>query len=96
MYPVYKSMLNAHALAALTKPPEMPNPAMAVGGDDEMENVPLRIFRDQHMPMPSPVMEHIYNLPYEKTAAKGANDTLSMENFETDDFNLGAEYDFLT
>ena len=96
MYPVYRSMINAQGLRTLLKNPVMPNPALAVAGDDEMSNVPLVIFRDQHLPIPSPTMEHVYNLSYEKTAAKGANDTLSMEDFVTDDFNLGSEYDFLT
>lgn len=96
MYPIYRNMVNAHGLRAMTKAPVMPNPNLAVGGDDEMEDIPLVIFRDQHLPMPTPTMEHIYNLPYEKTAAKGANDTISMDDFVTDDFNLGEEYDFLT
>ena len=96
MYPVYRSMINAHGLAAMLKAPVMPNPNLAVANDDEMSNVPLVIFREQHLPMPGPTMEHIYNIPYEKTAAKGANDTLSMDDFVTDNFDLGAEYDFLT
>ena len=96
MFPQYRNMVNAHAFAALAKVPVMPNPALAIADDDEMSNVPLVIFRDQHLPMPGPTMEHIYNLPYEKTAKKGANDTVSMDDFVTDDFQLGAEYDFLT
>lgn len=97
MFPKYRSMINRQGLNALLRTPAvMPNPAMAVGGDDEMSNVPLIIFRDQHLPMPAPTMEHIYNLSYEKTAKKGAGDTISMDDFVTDDFNLGAEYDFLT
>lgn len=96
MYDGYRNIFNGHALRALTKAPQMPAKNLAIGGDDEMSNVPLVIFRDQHLPMPGPTMESIYNLPYEKTAKKGANDTLSMADFVTDDFQLGAEYDFLT
>ena len=96
MYPAYRSMINAQGYNALAKLPVMPNPNLAVANDDEMSNVPLVIFRDQHLPMPGATMEAIYNLPYEKTAKKGANDTLSMDDFVTDDFNLGSEYDFLT
>lgn len=91
----YRNIFNAHALKAVMKQPERPNRNLAIGGDDEMSNVPLVIFRDQHLPMPSPVVESIYNLPYEKTALKGANDTLSMENFVTDDFDLGLPFDSL-
>lgn len=84
---------NAHALKALIKPAIMPAPALAVAGDDEMSNVPLLIFRDQHLKIPGPVMPDLQKLPYEKTAVKGAGDTLSMEDFETDMFSLGDSYD---
>ena len=96
MYNGYRKIFNGHGLKALLKAPEMPNPNLAIADDDEMSNVPLTIFKDQHLPMPGPTVESVYNLPYEKTAKKGANDTLSMDNFVTDDFNLGNEYDFLT
>ena len=95
MYNGYRNIFNGHALRSLLKGPVMPNPNLAIADDDEMSNVPLLIFRDQHLPIPGPTVESIYNLPYEKTAKKGANDTLSMEDFVTDDFQLGAEYDFL-
>lgn len=86
-------MQNAHALNALLKPAVMPNPALSVAGDDEMSNIPLLIFRDQHLPMPGPVMPSLLTQPYEKTAAKGAGDTVSMSDFETDAFTLGDPYD---
>lgn len=85
----YKNLQNAFALKALTKQAVMPNPNLAIAGDDEMMNVPLLIFRDQHLRMPGPVTEDIISLPYEKTAVKGANDTLSIEDFQTTDFQLG-------
>lgn len=96
MYNGYNKIFNGHGLKALLKSPTMPNPNLAIADDDEMSNVPLVIFRDQHLPMPAPTMEAIYNMSYEKTAKKGANDTLSMQDFVTDDFQLGEEYDFLT
>ena len=95
MFPGYKNNINAFGLRSLLKTPHMPNPNLAIAGDDEMSDVPLLIFKDQHLAMPAPVMPNVYEMPYEKTAKKGAGDTLSMDNFVTDDFNLGAEYDFL-
>ena len=92
---ISRKLYNAHAMRALTKPVTDPPAHMAVGNDDEMSDVPLVIYRGQHLPNPTPVTEHIYNIPYEKTAAKGAGDTLSMANFVTDDFSLGEEYDSL-
>ena len=91
----YRNMQNRHALKVLTKTPTMPDPALAVAGDDEMANIPLVIFRDQHLKMPGPITESLLKMPYEKTAVKGAGDTLSMADFETENFDLGAAYDFL-
>lgn len=85
----YRNLQNALGLKALTKQAVMPNPNLAIAGDDEMMNVPLLIFRDQHLRMPGPVTEDIISLPYEKTAVKGTNDTLSIEDFPTTDFQLG-------
>lgn len=93
MFPKYRNIQNAHALHAISKAPTMPNENLAIGGDDEMSNIPLVIFRDQHQRMPSATLPEIMSLPYEKTAVKGAGDTLSMENFVTDDFQLGSAFD---
>lgn len=85
----YRNLQNAFGLKALTKQAVMPNPNLAIAGDDEMMNVPLLIFRDQHLRIPGAVTEDIISMPYEKTAVKGANDTLSIEDFTTTDFQLG-------
>lgn len=85
----YKNLQNAFALKAITKNAVMPNPNLAIAGDDEMMNIPLLIFRDQHLRIPGAVTEDIISMPYEKTAEKGANDTLSINDFPTDDFQLG-------
>ena len=92
---VSRKLYNAHGMKSLTKPVTDPPAHMSVGGDDEMSNVPLVIYRGQSLPQPAPVVDYIQNIPYEKTALKGAGDTLSLEDFVTDDFNLGAEYDSL-
>lgn len=89
----YRNLQNAFGLKALTKQAVMPNPNLAIADDDEMMNVPLLIFRDQHLRMPGPVTEDIISLPYEKTAVKGANDTLTIQDFPTDDFQLGPATD---
>lgn len=96
MFPNYKKLQNAHALRALNKNAVMPNPNLAIGGDDEMSNIPLVIFRDQHLKMPTPTLPDVMSIPYEKSVAKGSGATLSMEDFVTDDFQLGTPYDFLT
>ena len=85
----YKNLQNAFALKAITKRAVMPNPNLAVAGDVEMMNVPLLIFRDQHLRIPGPITEEVLTMPYEKTAIKGANDVLSINDFPTDDFQLG-------
>ena len=90
MWEGYKeNVLNMHGLKSLVKSPVMPNPNLAIAGDDEMANVGLRIFVDQHLPMPGPVLDKITNQSYEKVAAKGKNDVLTADNFVMDDFDLG-------
>lgn len=90
-----RPLQNAFALKAIMKNPVMPNKNLAVAGDDEMSNVPLVIFRDQHQPMPAPVLPNVMDISYEQAAVKGAGDTLSMDDFVTDDFAIGPAYDFL-
>ena len=92
MFDGYKNIQNAHGLHALLKAPTFPAVDLAIGGDDEMSDVPLIIFRDPRLPMPGPTVDSIQNMPYEALAKKGANDTLSLDDFTTDDFNLGDAY----
>lgn len=91
----YRNVQNRHALKALLRNPQFPNKNLAIGGDDEMSNVPLLVFRDPSLPMPGPVTEDPLYTPYEKTAVKGAGDTLKLDYFVTDEFSLGDEYDSL-
>ena len=88
-------MQNAHGLQALHRKPVFPNKNLAVAHDDEMASVPLLIFRDQHLPMPGPTVDNPLYTPYEKSVGKGSGNTLSMEDFETENFTLGDEYDSL-
>lgn len=82
-------ILNGHGLKALIKSPEMPNTNLAIGGDDTMSSVPLLIFCDQHLPIPAPVLDNIKNMSYEQVAEKGKADIVTLDNFVTDDFQLG-------
>lgn len=93
MFNGYKNILNAQGLKSLLKRPTMPNKNLAIGDDDEKSDIPLLIFREQGTMPNTCVVPRYAELPYEKTAVKGANDTLSTDNFVTDDFDLGAPYD---
>lgn len=95
MFPGYKNIINTIGLKSLIRPVERPLTRLAIGDDDERSNVPLVIFRDQHMPMPGPTVPNIMDFSYEQLAKNGAGDSLAMEDFVTDDFNLGEAYDFL-
>lgn len=86
----YKNgVLNGHALKALLKPAIMPPAALAISGDDQMQNIPLLIFCDQHLPMPQPTMDKTQNMSYEKLALNGKGDYITIDNFVTDDFDIG-------
>lgn len=84
-----ENTLNMHGLKALLKNPVMPAERLAIGGDDTMQSIPLLIFCDQHLPIPAPVLDTINNTSYEKVAEKGKGDIVTMDNFVTDDFQLG-------
>lgn len=92
MYPGYRNMVNLLGLKSLLKAPTMPPASLAVSGDDEMSNVPLVIFRDQHQRIPGAVVPKASQLYYEDVAEKGAGVTISLDNFATDDFDLGPVY----
>ena len=84
-----RGLQNAHALRALTKAPCRPPEKLAISGDDQMQNIPLLIFCDQHLPIPGPTMDKIQNQSYEKLAQNGRGDYVTIDNFETDDFDIG-------
>lgn len=84
-----RGMLNGHALKALLKTPLKPAAALAIGGDDQMQNIPLMIFADQHLPIPGPTMDKTQNQSYEKLALNGKGDYITIDNFVTDDFDIG-------
>lgn len=85
----YKKVINAQGLKSLIKRPIMPPHNLAVGDSDIKRDIPLLIFTEQGT-MPQKAKMPKYNkIPYEKTAIKGTNDSLSTDNFVTDDFQLG-------
>lgn len=88
----FKGILNAHALRALLKPPVFPNPKLAIGGDDEMSEVPLIIYRDPQLCKPAPVLEKVNNVPIEKTGFQGEGRQIYAEDMVMDDFDLGDGY----
>lgn len=89
MFPNYRQYQNAFAFGSIKRTAEMPKANMAVAGDDEMSSVPLTIQKDASLRQPIAVKPNYSKLAYEQTAEKGAGDTLALENFVTDDFNLG-------
>ena len=89
----YRNTVNALAFKALRKNPQDPAENLGIGADEYRADVPLVIFTEQHLPAQRPVVVNPYSLPYEKTAVKGAGDTLSIANFETADFDIGAPFD---
>lgn len=82
--------LNIHGLKALLKNPTMPDESLGIGDDDTRTSIPLLIFCDQHLPIPGVVLDTVNNSSYEKEAAKGSGDVVTLDNFVTDDFQLGA------
>ena len=87
---INRQMQNMHGLRSLIKIPLMPPEKLAIAGDDNMQSIPLQIFMEQHLPAVEPTIEKIQNQSYEKLALNGLGDYVTLENFETDDFNIGS------
>ena len=84
-----KSIINGHALNSLLKPVNMPAKNLGVADDECLTSIPLLIFTEQHLPMPTPVIQPLNYSSYEKAQRPGAGNVLSLEDFETENFNLG-------
>ena len=90
MFNGYKeNILNIHGLKSLLRAPLIPAENLAIGGDDIMTSIPLRIFCYQQPPMPAPTYDSVKNTEYHDLAEKGAADYVTIANFVTDDFTLG-------
>ena len=92
MFPDYRKMCNAQALKNLCKAPTLPAENLGVGEDEYHADVPLVIFANQHLPAQRPLVVNPNTLPYEKTAANGAGDRLTMDDFTTNDFQIGEPF----
>lgn len=87
-----EQILKAHALQAVCKPVDMPNKSLAVGDDEEHASIPLLIFTNI-----SPNIPTVEKIPgnmrsYEDGQMKGTGATLSLADFETDNFDIGTPY----
>ena len=88
----YRNIFNGHGLKSLLKNPLTPPPNLAIGDDDERADIPLVIFTEQGTMPRTAKVPHASELPYEKTAEKGVNDSLSTQNFVVDDFDIGEPF----
>ena len=89
---VYRGIVNAQGRKSLLKCPVMPDKSLGIGADEYLADVPLLIFTEQHLPAQRPVVVSPYSLPYEKTAQKGAGDAVSIEMFDTANFDIGEPF----
>ena len=93
MYDGYKNILNTLGIKSLIKNPVMPPKKLSIGDDDERADIPLVIFTEQGTMPRTATIPHMNEIPYEKIAVKGENDHLTMDNFVTDDFDIGVPFD---
>lgn len=89
MFPGYKrNILNIHGAKALLRSPLIPAENLAIGGDDTMTSIPLKIFCYAQPPMPAPTYDKVTNYEYHDLADKGKGDFVTLDNFVTDDFDI--------
>ena len=89
-----KTILNGHALRSLLKPVEKPNVNLGVSNDENHKSIPLLIFNEQHLPIPKPEIQPLNQIPYESIQKCGSGNILSIEDFETQTFDIGHPYGF--
>ena len=87
-----EQMLKAHALQSLIKPVEMPDVSLGIGKDENHKSVPILVFTQQ-----SPKIPLVEKLPvnmrnYEDSQVKGTGATISLADFETENFDIGLPY----
>ena len=87
-----KNILNIHALKALLKPVDTPNVNLGVSEDEKHSSIPLLLFTEQHLPVPSPEMQPLNQISFEKAQKPGSGVVLSLEDFETENFTMGTPY----
>ena len=87
-----KELVNMHALKSLLCSPVRPDVSLAVGTDEKLEDVPLLIFTEQHLPAVLPEIVTDNMLSYEDTQMDGTGASLSLDDFSVDNFSIGAPY----
>ena len=91
-YNNYENMINRHAFRALDLPPIYPRECMAVGDDETHDDIPILIFREQHQPLSTPELTGAEWEKFEDDLATGSGIALSIEDFDTTNFNVGSPY----
>lgn len=87
-----KELLNMHALKSLICSPIRPDVSLAVGTDEKLDDVPLLIFTEQHLPAVMPEMVTEDMLSYEDVQMDGTGASLSLDDFSVDNFSIGMPY----
>ena len=89
---IYRQIQNGHAVKSLAEPIEVPAKNLGIFTDEVLYSVPLLLYNKQNLRAYTPVVATGAQVPYEKTALNGVNDCVSLEDFETDNFSIGAPY----
>lgn len=87
-----KNNMRIHSLKALIKPVEIPSETLAIGPDERHDSIPLLIFTNQHLPTVKPTAVKLNQLAYEDVQRSGTGASLSLDDFETDNFSIGTPY----
>ena len=87
-----KELLNMHALKSLLCFPVRPDVSLAVGTHEKLDDVPLLIFTEQHLPTVPPEMVTDNMLSYEDIQMDGTGASLSLDDFSVDNFSIGLPY----
>ena len=87
-----RNIIIGHARQSLSIPVVNPSPTLAVGEDETHTNIPLLLFTEQHLPTVKPEVLPDSKLSFEDVQLDGTGASLALEDFETQNFNIGNPY----
>lgn len=79
---VYGNYLKMIALKELTKSADIPNVELCIGDAEQLQSIPVLIFKNVTPHEKEAIREHYTEVPYEKVGLHFELDPLTMEDFD--------------
>lgn len=85
----YRGILDNIGYNARVKKPEIPDMRLMIGTAENLASVPLILYNDFNMYIPTPLQKPIEQMKVEEVATKLDGTTFTVNDFVNNDFFLG-------